>query len=250
VDWLEALSHDSPFERQAFAALGSQASLPLATSVQRLVPLLKNPDSRVRMRALTILEDIGGQAYAILPMLRAALKEAALKDADEAVRTRAVHAVLRVGPKPDSSGIPLIASLQDELDVVRFHAAATLGDLGRAAEFAIPALLHAALWDGDLAVRVEAAVALWKIDRKGPVVLPVLIEALNSDNELLCWIAADCLGGMGPAAREAIPALQQALGRPFKISLIQQGVALALERVTRQPSVPPDDDPAGPGSPR
>jgi HEAT repeat protein len=83
-------------------------------------------------------------------------------------------------------------------------------------------------------VRVEAAVALWKIDRKGAVVIPALIKALGDDNEMLCWIAADCLGQMGPEAREAVPALRQALLRPFKISLIRKGVTLALQEIDPQ----------------
>jgi HEAT repeat protein len=95
----------------------------------------------------------------------------------------------------------------------------------------MPALIHTALWDEDPAVRLEAAVALWKIDRTGPLVIPALIKALADDNELICWIAADCLGQIGSEAREAVRALQQALRRPFKMALIRRGVALALERI-------------------
>jgi HEAT repeat protein len=95
-------------------------------------------------------------------------------------------------------------------------------------------LIHAALWDEDPAVRVEAAMALWKIDRKGPLVIPALIKALADDNELICWIAADYLGQIGPEARQAVPALQHALRRPFKMALIRKGVALALERIDPQ----------------
>jgi hypothetical protein len=75
----------------------------------------------------------------------------------------------------------------------------------------------------------------WTIDRnKLPLVLEVLTRALGEDNELVCWVAADCLGQMGPEAREAIPALRQALRRPFKIGLIGKGVALALRRIDPQ----------------
>src|SRR5262249_26028639 len=117
----------------------------------------------------------------------------------------------------------------------RFHAAVALGDLGPEARPAVAALTHAALWDEDPAVRVEAAMALWKIDRnKGPLVTHALIKALGDDNEVICWIAADCLAQMGPHAREAVPALRQALRRPFKITLIGAGVALALHRVDPQ----------------
>jgi HEAT repeat protein len=186
------------------------------------------------LRAVTALGNLGGQARRVLPALHAALTETALHDGDESVRTQAVRAVLQVGPQPASEVAALSDALQDELDVVRFHAAIALGNVGREAQPALPALIHAALWDEDPAVRVGAALALWKIDRKGPLVIPALMKALDDANELICWIAADWLGQLGPAAREAVPALRQALRRPFKITLIRAGVALALERIDPQ----------------
>jgi HEAT repeat protein len=230
ADWLEALSHDSPFERGQDPSIWDQAAPRLAL-VPVLISLLKDADRDVRVRVLTALGNLGGQAHRVLPVLRAALKETAVKDDDAWVRSYAAHALLQVGPEPDTEVAALIDSLQNELEVMRFHAAIALGNLGRDARPAVPALIHTALWDQDPGVRVEAAVALWKIDRTGPLVIPVLIKALADDNELICWIAADCLGQIGSEARQAVPALRQALRRPFKIALIRRGVALALERI-------------------
>jgi HEAT repeat protein len=230
ADWLEALSHDSPFERGQDPSIWDQVAPRLAL-VPVLISLLKDPDRDVRVRVIAALGTLGGQAHRVLPVLRAALKETAVNDDDESVRTDAAHALLQVGPEPDSEVAGLIDSLHNELEVLRFHAAIALGKLGGDARPAIPVLIHTALWDEDPAVRVEAAVALWKIDRTGPLVIPALIKALADDNELICWIAADCLGQIGADARPAVPALQQALRRPFKIALIRRGVALALERI-------------------
>jgi HEAT repeat protein len=230
ADWLEALSHDSPFERDQDPSIWDRA-VPRLTLVPVLISLLKDRDPEVRVRVLTALGSLGAQAHRVLPVLRAALKETAIKDDDESVRTYAAHALLQVGPEPDTEVAGLIDSLQNELEVLRFHAAIALGNLGGDARPALPVLIHTALWDEDPAVRVEAAVALWKIDRTGPLVIPALIKALADDNELICWIAADCLGQIGSEARQAVPALQQALRRPFKIALIRRGVALALERI-------------------
>jgi HEAT repeat protein len=99
----------------------------------------------------------------------------------------------------------------------------------------VPVLIHASLWDEEASVRVGAALALWKIDRRRPLVLSVLTEALDNPNELICWIAADALGQMGPAAQEAAPALRQALRRDFRVSLVRAAVGLALERIDPQP---------------
>lgn len=239
TDWLQALSHDSAFEGQQAAALWGRSAPPPA-AVRTLIGLLHDPDPEVRIRAIASLGEIGGQAHRALSALGAALKEAALKDENENVRSAAVHAVLEVGPQPASEVSALIDALQDELDVVRFHAAIALGDFGREAQPALGALIHASLWDDDAAVRVEAAVALWKIDHnKAPLVLPTLVKALGDANELICWIAADCLGQMGPEAREAIPALQQALQRHFKMSLLGRAVALALQQIDPQASATP-----------
>jgi hypothetical protein len=233
ADWLEALSHNSPFENGQDMSIWDQAAPRLAL-VPVLVSLLKDPDRDVRIRVARALGNLGGQAHRVLPVIHAALKEAALADHDESVRTQATHALLQVGPEPDSQVAGLIDALRNELEVLRFHAAVALGNLGRAARPAVPALIHTSLWDEDHAVRVEAAVALWKIDRKGPLVIPVLSKALTDDNELICWMAADALGQIGPEAREAVPELQRALQRDFRLSLIKTGVKLALERIDPQ----------------
>ena len=232
ADWLVALSHDSPFERpQAGAAPGGPP--PLA-AVPGLLSLLQDTDPDIRIRAVTALGDLGGEVRRVLPALRTALKEVALNDGEDGVRAEAVRALLRAGPQPATEVGALVDALHSDVDVVRFHAAIALGDFGAAGQPGVPALIHASLWDEEPVVRLEASMALWKIDHSGPLVLYVLSKALDDANELICWIAADCLGQMGPAAREAVPALRQALQRDFRISLIKTGVRLALERIEPQ----------------
>jgi HEAT repeat protein len=233
ADWFVGLSHDSPFERDQDMSVWDDTAPRLAT-VPILIALLNDSDREVRVRILTALGTFGGQARQALPVLRAALKETALKDDDECVRTHAARALLRVGPEPDSEVAALADSLRNELEIVRFHAAMALGQLGRAARPAIPALIGAASWDRNLGVRVGAALALWKIDGKDPLVVSVLSEALAGDDELVCWMAADALAQIGPGARAAAPALGRALEREFKLSLVKAGLILALERVDPQ----------------
>src|SRR2546422_954733 len=176
ADWLAGLSHDSPFERGSDESVRDQEAPRLAL-VPILISLLQDPDRNVRSRVIEALATFGEQAQRALPVLRAALKDAALTDDDESIRSHAVHAVLQIGPQPASDVAALIDSLHDELDVVRFHAALALGALGHGARSAAPALIHAARWDEDAAVRVQAAVALRKIDRNGLLALHTLIEA-------------------------------------------------------------------------
>src|SRR5262249_896307 len=176
--------------------------------------------------------DLAEELRRVLPGLQAALSEAALHDADEGVRTGAAHALLRAGPQPATDLGALADALHSELDVVRFHAAVALGRLGAGGRPAVPALIHACLWDGDPAIRVAAARALRRIDDSNdPLVIRVLTEALHDANELVSWVAAEHLGQIGPAAAEAIPALRQALRREFRLSAVRAGVRLALERI-------------------
>jgi HEAT repeat protein len=195
---------------------------------------LDEADPKVRLPAVTALGDLAEEVRQVLPALRAALEEAALHDADEGVRAGAERALLRAGPQATTEVGALTDALHSAVDVVRFHAAITLGDSGRDGRPAVPDLIHASLWDRESAVRLAAGLALWKIDRKGPLVLDVLTEALGDANELVCWVAAECLGQMGPAAREAAPALRQALGKDFRLALVKTGVRLALERIDPQ----------------
>ena len=97
VDWLEALGHDSPFERGQAQSIWNQAA-PRLGLAPILISLLKDPDRNVRVRVLKALGTLGGQAHQVMPVLRAALKETALKDDDESVRGHAAHALLQVGP--------------------------------------------------------------------------------------------------------------------------------------------------------
>jgi HEAT repeat protein len=235
TDWLIALSHDSPFEKPQVGAAPAESAPPLS-AVPGLLSLVKDGDPGVRLRAVAAVGDLARELRRVLPALRAALDEAAHHDGNESVRAEAVRGLLRAGPQSTTEVDALVNALQNKVDVVRFHAAFALGDLGAEAQPALAALIHASLWDEEPAVRVGAARALWKIDRKGPLVLQVLTKALHEPNELVCWIAADCLGQMGPAAREAAPALRHALDRDFKLSLTRTGVQLALERIESQTS--------------
>jgi HEAT repeat protein len=234
ADWLTALSHDSPFEGPQ-ASIGRPGTPPPLAAVSGLLSLLSDADRDVRLRAVRALGDLAAEVRWVLPALRAALGEAALHDGDDGIRVEAVRALLRAGPQPATEVGALVDALHSEVDVVRFHAAVTLGDYGPDSQPAVPALIHASLWDEEPAVRVGAAVALWKIDRRDPLVLRVLTRALEDANELVCWVATECLGQMGPAAREAVPALRHALQRDFRFALIKTGLRLALERIDPQP---------------
>jgi HEAT repeat protein len=209
----------------------------LLAVVPHLVSLVKDGDRAVRLPAVTALGELAAEVRRALPALRAALMETALHDGDDGVRAEAVRSLLRAGPQPATEVGALVDALHSEFDVVRFHAAIALGDFGPAGRPAVADLIHASYWDDEPAVRVEAAMALWKIDEKKPLVLHVLTEALGDASELVCWVAAECLGQIGPAASDAVPALRAALRRDFRLSLVKTGLRLALERIEPQAGI-------------
>jgi HEAT repeat protein len=233
VNWLVALSHDSPLE--AHAPDARRGTSPPLTAVPSLLSLLKDPDRNVRRRTALAAGNLAREVRWVLPALRTALEDVALHDADDSVRSEAVEALLQAGPQPATEVAALEDALHSALDVVRFHAALALGDLGPVARSAVPALIHVCSWDEELSVRVGAAMALWKIDeRRVSLVLHVLTEALANENELICRVAAENLAQMGSEASEAVPALREALRRSYRHSIVPTSVRLALDRIEAQ----------------
>jgi HEAT repeat protein len=167
----------------------------------------------------------------VVPVLRSALRTAVLTADDPDLRFAASQALVQIGPHARSPIPVLIDNLKDELPAIRWNSANALGELGSQAREAVPALTSAALNDRVMRVRTESAVAIWRIDRREQRVVPVLIEALADPEELVRWTAADCLGDIGAAASEALPALQAALNLPYKTRLMKMGVSLAIERI-------------------
>jgi len=121
-------------------------------------------------------------------------------------------------PKDDGTPVQkLIQQLQDPDETTRLRAAKELGKLGAAAASAIPAL-QTATKDADEDVRRVAANSLRTIQAtltSGPSEqVQRLINELQSPNEFVRLKAAKELGKLGPAARDAVPALQKLASDP------------------------------------
>jgi HEAT repeat protein len=228
--WLDALESDQPALRDQAATVWRQIGQAMRNSAALMIARLRENHPVGRAQAVEALRDLGEQVQAVVPAVRSALKEVALTDTEEAVRTNAFLALTQIDPQSKSPVPALIEALKDELPSVRFAAASSLADLGGEARAATTALIQA-LRDSDSRVRVQAAVALWRIDRRDRIAVPVLSQALQERDEFLRWIAADCLGEIGADAREAVPLLLQAVRGDFKVALIRKGLLLALERI-------------------
>ena len=69
----------------------------------------------------------------------------------------------------------------------------------------------AALKDKDEGVRGGAAIALGKIGPAAKDAVPALITAIKDKHQNVRWRAAEALGKIGPVAKVAVPALNEAL---------------------------------------
>ncbi len=131
---------------------------------------------------------------------------AALDDRDPEVRAAAVWA-LGAAAEPAVPG--LAEALRDEQEAVRTAAAGALGALGPRARSAAP-VLFAALDDPRANVRAAAAQALASLELTAESVSS-LAKALGNPDGYVRAFAAWSLGNLGPDAREAVPALVEAL---------------------------------------
>ena len=121
----------------------------------------------------------------------------------------------------------LIAACKEEDAGLRAAAVEALGKTETKAEGELPAALEV-LADKRPPVRIAAAMAAWRLDpRQAGRAVGVLIAALKgSDKDIRCR-AAGLLGDIGPAARDAVPALLIAADDPN----VGEAAADALRRI-------------------
>lgn len=139
-----------------------------------------------------------------------ALSKAATTDPDDRVRSAAVFAYCQVITPPETA-VPLLREvLKDKKAPVRLVAAGRLRSLALKAEPAATEL-GLALADENEDVRLAASEALV---RMGPASLTALRTALESKDTNAKKLALACLSSLGPAAKDALPAIEKAQSDP------------------------------------
>jgi HEAT repeat protein len=174
----------------------------------------------VRTECASALGRLGPAGRAAVPALFAALQ-----DPSEAVRAAAARALAAIGPGAED--VPrLVAGLGSGDTYVVAFAAWSLGNLGSAAQAAVPDLARALARDDTNAV---VAGALARIGPSAASAVGVLAEGLRSDDANRRWRAARTLGRIGPPAASAVASLTAALSDPD--SLVRLHAARALGRI-------------------
>jgi HEAT repeat protein len=235
VPLLTALMHDPKQGYQAVIALG-QMGPPAKEAVPNLIKALEDPE--VDAFAVFALCAIHASPKTVLPALRRTIRAGRAKE-------RLDVSVIREVGNFGEDAVPLLIEFLDEKDPSwRQTSAEVLGELGPKAKQGVPALLKA-LRDHERDIPVEAARALWQIDRNLAGV-PVLAEFIRvgtvsgSVRDLsIALNAARLLGNIGPAAKSALPQLEQAASYDFVE--LRKAAAEAIGKIAGKSAPDPRD---------
>jgi HEAT repeat protein len=189
---------------------------------------LQNPDVRVRLSMMNIIEALDGDAYRAAPILIRALA-----DPDRFVRWQAARILGKT--KPLVAAVPGLTRLISDQDLgVRTAAATTIGYYGDLARDALPAVIYA-VNHGDAESREIAirTVEDFTADVAAPAV-PALAEAVFDRDVRVRRAAAEALGKMGAVARSAEGALRRALQEPKQDPEVLRAVSEAVLNILQK----------------
>jgi HEAT repeat protein len=272
----DALQNDKVPEVRAAAAkaLGRLGNLS-TPMVKVLSNALQDKDVNTRAAAAEALGRIGTAASASAPELKAALA-----DKETIVRQWAAFSLGRIGNEGATATEELGKLLTSDPDpLVRAEAALSIGLLGTEAKAAIPALLEALDQEKEkeITVRIQAAKSLGKMDTAikshGSKILQTVAKEPNKDVRIFTLLSFSTalkiesaafvkelaelltkepegevrliivqeLGGLGPAAAEALPELRSATS-DVQVA-VREAAKLAVKRVTAKPEPKKDPSP-------
>jgi HEAT repeat protein len=189
-------------------------------AIPLLSKLLKDADHRLRWEAAEAFGKMGAKAANGLPALREALK-----DGNMTVRMRTAEALASMGPAAKPAVPELLERLKDAEPRVQVRAAYALHRIDKHPE-GVPALVRA-LSSRDIAAAQMASMHLFEIGPDAKSAQPGLVKLLAEGTEPYDRArAASLLGSFGPAAKDAVPQLKQALHDPHAEVRIRAAGAL------------------------
>ncbi len=191
---INALKDPSPARRERAMSVMAKVGPEAAPAVPELIKIIQGTDAKHKIEALFVIGAIGPTASAAAPAAVAALADTDLQvqqtaayalgkigpgakeavaplkkltaSTDDLVKLTAIWALLQIGPRSDDlvkMALPLLtAGLKSTQELVRIEAAISLGEIGKGAATALPAL-EAAANDPSSSVRGAASEAIKKI---------------------------------------------------------------------------------------
>jgi len=241
-EYLGGLSHDDPTIRHKSVSglakytsaewQGTPDAIPAAVAALVSASRLRAapPDAGFRAEAAKALGNIGTQSPAVLPALLRLLQ----KDTESAVRAEAARALGKIGAGAASASRSIAAVLDDpdSGDTIRGAAAWALARVDPSAT-GTASSLRAAVDDRSGHVGVCAAEALWHVCRQDGQAIVALAARLG--DPVAREAAAQALYRIGPAAKQAVPALLAAA--KAKDRLFREVVLMAVRKIDPQATV-------------
>jgi HEAT repeat protein len=177
-----------------------------------IIKALKVPT--LRGYALRIIDRFGSEAKSAVPDLIELLKQ---PDLDPQLRRETHFALGQIGPASAPATPHLIAALGSDNERIRNSALFALGRIGPGAYTAVPTLEKLSGVEDEF-LRVASLWALVGIE-PGDAALaakatPELIKGLSSEREVVRLESSRTLGALGPAAKQALPALRPLVDDP------------------------------------
>jgi len=187
--------------------------------------LLKDPVADVRLRTVFALGEIGPPAAPLLAE--------ALGDREYEVRCLAADALVGIGPKGKLAAVAVRKAMNDEVPVVRLHAARALWSIER--DPAAIALLAECLSGKDQTIRVMAAVALEAVGPPGRDASDALAEATCDPQETVALVATRALRSI----EGDLPTVAQKLTKVVQRQSAERRAKIARALIGIDPQKPP-----------
>jgi HEAT repeat protein len=176
--------------------------------IPNLYPMLKKPDSGVRVAVLQAMTNRIPDASQIPLLLLAG------NDPDLAVRAEVWHRLSQMGASATNAAPAVLKLCADHNIDVRQEAAWALWKITRQTNAAVPVLESVLSQNQDAGRRHLAAYHLLVMGDSAPFLVTTLINSLTNSQAGDRATVCSFLGQMGPPAAAAIPALRKALQDP------------------------------------
>lgn len=206
------------------------------TQIEQTISKLKSPDENVRSTALMSLPMNPGhfekEPELLTELIIPTVVEIIQNDSSDLNRGTAVTLLCGIKEKAGPAVPALIKALDDEKS--RQYVAHSIHQIGEPAKAAIPRFSEL-LKSEDRAARADAAKGLGGFGPLAAEAVPALIEALKTDkNDMVRREAANALGKIGAPARDALPTLKElATTGPGTIRYPCNNAAQLIERATK-----------------
>jgi HEAT repeat protein len=172
-------------------------------NINELAAQLSDPEFQVRFAAGQALNRMGSNAAPAVPMIGYLLAHEPQKVHDIMLK------VLEDCVPEAQAAIPALQNCLTNSDVdLRINCARTLWVLDNSQAETVRPIAEACLDDPNAGPRIEAASLLWRMHRDPAEVVPTLIALLGDSDTTFDFRTILLLKSMGPAAKDAVPALE------------------------------------------